>query len=125
MDYFDITIGNTTFSIPTEIEIEGEKAYLDGSNVQDQREDYEGNLCAIELRFETEFAGKIAIFIKKSYNELIACYGTLAEDESLEGIDYEHPEDRPYDLLPEGEVSEEFKDNILISENGHLEDDEY
>ncbi len=117
MDRFEITRGNITFSIPTEIEIEGETAYIDEANVQDEREDYEGNLCAVELRFETEFTGRIALFIKTSYDELIAAYGTLDEHESMEGMEYEHPEDQPYDILPEGELPDEFLDNILIIEN--------
>lgn len=125
MDHFDVTRGNVTYSIPTEIEVEGEKAYLDDSSVKDQREDYDGNLCGIELRFETQFSGKIALFIKTSYNELIASYGTLAEDESVDGIDYEHPEDQPYDLLPEGEICDEFKDNIIITQSDDLEDINY
>lgn len=116
MNRFDITRGSVTFSIPTVIEIEGEKVYIDESNIQDQREDYEGNLCAVELRFETEFTGKIAFFIKTSYDELVVAYGTLDEEESMEGFEYEHPEDQPYDILPEGEISEEFKDNIRIIE---------
>lgn len=114
MNRFDITRGRVTFSIPTVIEIEGEKVCIDELNVQELREDYEGNLCAVELRFETEFTGKIALFIRSSYDEFVVAYGTLAEEESMDGMEYEHPEDQPYDILPEGEISEEFKDNIRI-----------
>lgn len=124
MGRFDVTRGNITFSIPNEIEIEGETVYIDELNVQDQREDYEGNLCAVELRFETELTGKIAFYIKTSYDELIVSYGTLAEEESMEGFEYEHPEDRPYDLLPGDEISEDFKDNIRIIETDRLKDEQ-